>query len=128
MQHDVVLVFQLSENRDSKHFFDVVLLFSDGSHLCQCRRLQTPEMGRPPVATPRWTFLDRRGEGAEGTEGLAAPSGAAVGERWKAFVGSRHAVLTVWLDVKEKGPTLQDMQVPYVDLSKMPKLALGAFQ
>lgn len=56
---------------------------------------------------------------------MAAPSGAAVGGRWKAFVGSNQTVQTVLLALKKEDPTMQDEHVPYVGLSKTLKLALG---
>lgn len=38
---DVSYVFGIQEHRDKKTFDYLVLLFADGSHLCQCRTLQT---------------------------------------------------------------------------------------
>ncbi|CAB1116228.1 unnamed protein product [Ectocarpus sp. CCAP 1310/34] len=38
--------------------------------------------------------------------------------RWKSFVGSSQTVQTVLLDLKEKGPTDQDRQVLYADVTK----------
>lgn len=153
---DVIFVYQVREERDSKSFPYVVLLFSDGSHLCQCRALQTLglgcrhfwaamllhpkfrfhvgllhehwltekarrtlEEGWPPAATPEWIAADRQGGAAGGTESVQeAASETGVGGGWKAVVGSSQTVQTVLLDLKGKGPSVQDRQILYADVSK----------
>ena len=154
---DAIYVFGIHEQRDDKAFDYLVLLFSDGSHLCQCRTLQTlrlfcrhvwaammysprfrfhvgllhehwltekargtPQQDWPDVARPRWVVSNRHAarevDGAAGEgegEGVGGCSG-----RWKSFVGSSQTVQTVLLDLKEKGPTDQDRQVLYADVTK----------
>ena len=153
---DVIYVFGVREQRDNKTFDYLVLLFLDGSHLCQCRTLQTlgllcrhlwaamlhspkfrfhvgllhehwltetargtPQQDWPDAAAPRWIVADRHAATAgamEGFEAAAGDDGSAGG--WKAFVGSSQTVQTVLLDLKEKGPTAQDRQVLYADVTK----------
>ena len=152
---DVVFVFQVCESRGSYTYTYLVTLFSDGSHLCQCRTLQvlglccrhfwaamihsrrfrfhvgllhehwlaekargTPEGDWPSAATPKWIAADRHGGAAAGTDGFQGTAAACVGGGWKAFVGSSQTVQTVLLDLREKGPTEQDKQVLYADVSK----------
>ncbi|CAB1104701.1 unnamed protein product [Ectocarpus sp. CCAP 1310/34] len=43
---DVINVFGIHEQRDGKAFDYLVLLFSDGSHLCQCRTMREKWTGR----------------------------------------------------------------------------------
>ena len=52
----------------------------------------------------------------EGFEAAAGDDGSA--GVWEAFVGSSQTVQTVLLDLKEKGPTAQDRQVLYADVTK----------
>ncbi|CAM9763170.1 unnamed protein product [Ascophyllum nodosum] len=153
---DVTLVFRVHEERNSQSYDYLVLLFSDGSHLCQCRTLQvlglgcrhfwaamlhsprfrfhvgllhehwltekargTPEKDWPSSAAPKWIVADRHAGAAGTMEGFeAAASETGVGGGWKAFVGSSQTIRTVLLELKEKGPTVQDRRVLYADVSK----------
>ncbi|CAB1120055.1 unnamed protein product [Ectocarpus sp. CCAP 1310/34] len=58
---DVIYVFGIHEQRDGKGFDYLVLLFSDGSHLCQCLTLQTlglfcRHVWAAMMHSPRFTF------------------------------------------------------------------------
>ena len=66
-------------------------------------------------------MADRRAGAAGTTEGFeAAASETGVGGGWKAFVRSSQTVQTILLELKEKGPAVQDRRVLYADVSKRP--------
>ena len=79
---------------------------------------------REGLAVLRCAKMDRggsprggsRNNGTEGFEEAASEIGVGVG--CKAFVGSSQTVQTVLLELKEKGPTVQDTRVLYADISK----------
>ena len=52
----------------------------------------------------------------EDFEGAASETG---GVGWKAFAGSSQTVRTVLLELKKKGPTVQDRQILYAGVSKI---------
>ena len=78
----------------------------------------TPEDEWPPAATPKRIAADHHGGAAAGTDGFQGTAASSVGGGWKAFVGSSQTVQTVLLDLRQKGPTEQDKQVLYADVSK----------
>ena len=106
----VTLVFGVDEIRNSKSYDYLVLLFSDGSYLCQCRTLQVLGLGRrhfwaAMLHNPKFRFHvgllfeHWLTEKVRGTPEKDGPSSAA--PKW--IVADRHAGAARTTEVLERG-------------------------